>query len=67
MTESLPSSEIATRMAEAMRDITQANANYLQELMHANAALFMAFMQGTATETTEPPSESARHRRASHP
>jgi len=67
MTESLPSGETAARMAEAMHSIVQANANYMQELMRANAALLTAFMLRATDETEEAPSECARHRRASGP
>jgi hypothetical protein len=67
MTESLPSTEIATRMAEAMRSFVEANANYMQELMRANTALLTAFMERAVEVTDEAPSECARHRRASGP
>jgi hypothetical protein len=67
MTESLPSTEVVTRMAEAMRSIAQANADYMQELMRANTALLTAFMQRAGGETEEPPSECARHRRVPGP
>ncbi len=67
MTESLPATEIATRMAEAMRSIAQANADYMQELMYANAALLTAFMNRATDASEEAPSECARHRRASGP
>jgi hypothetical protein len=67
MTESLPSGETATFMAEAMRGIAEANANYMQELMHANAALLTAFMERAMDHTEEAPSACARHRRASGP
>ena len=67
MPESLPSGEIATRMAEAMRSIAEANTNYMQELMRANTALLAAFMEGAAVAAEEAPSECARHRRASGP
>jgi hypothetical protein len=47
------------RMAEAMRDIAQANARYMQELMDAQAALFAACMT-PSDEHEERPSKAAR-------
>ena len=67
MPESLPATEAAARMAEALRSIAQANADYMQELMRANAALLTAFMERATDYAAEAPSECARHRRASGP
>ena len=41
----MPSTRIYSRMGEIMRDVAQANATYMQELMRANAALLAAVME----------------------
>jgi len=51
-----PASAAYARMAEAMRDIAQVNARYMQELMDAQTALFAACLtQGD--ETDESPTQ----------
>jgi hypothetical protein len=54
----LPDNAAYARMAEAMRDIAQANARYMQEVMQANAALFAACMS-RGDEPEERPSNAA--------
>lgn len=55
----MPSGHIYTRFAETMRTIAQANANYMQELTRANAALLAALMERPSSTTEESPSEAA--------
>jgi hypothetical protein len=56
----MPSTQIYARFAEAMRNIAQANATYMQELTRANAALLAALMERPGSTAEEPPSEACR-------
>lgn len=55
----LPSAGAYSQATEAMRGIAQASANYWQELIYANAALFSAFMVRSAGTEEERPSDAA--------
>lgn len=55
----MPSNQIYTRVAEAMRDVAQANTLYVQELMRANATLLAAFTARPASVAEERPSDAA--------
>jgi hypothetical protein len=56
----LPSTHIYTRIAEIMRDVAQAHATYVQELMRANAALLAAFMERPGAAENEGPAAAVR-------
>jgi hypothetical protein len=54
----MPSGQVYAKVAEAMRDVAQANATYMQELMRANAILLAAFMQRPSGVADERPSDA---------
>jgi hypothetical protein len=54
----LPTTHIYARIAEIMRDVAQAHATYVQELLRANAALLAAFMERPAEGQNERPAEA---------
>ncbi len=53
----MPSTRIYSRMGEVMRDVAQANATYVQELMRANAALLAAIMERPIPGTRDRPAQ----------
>jgi hypothetical protein len=55
----MPTGQMYGRVAEAMRNVAQANATYMQELMRANAILLSAFTERRSGGTDERPSEAA--------
>jgi hypothetical protein len=55
----MPSTQVYARMAEVVRNMAQANAAYMQELMRANAAWLAAYMERPASGTEERPSDAA--------